>query len=383
MSPVQGKDKRSIEIDLSEVRGKKYRCLPGCGLCCLCQPELLPDEVMVFKQHSPDAVVKIKRPHLHFAVALKREVGSCVLLDRRRCLVHDQRPHFCQQFPFHFHVGDQVRVEMDLSCRGAWVDDGHDVMPEVEELLRANMPAIEDTLPRSRAVYAEFKSNCVEAGVWRNPEDLREEIAVRSDRLADIAYLGEMLRRSYEDDEMDIGEMDQMFDPDGVDMEELAEAAMNDSMESLTSTDLVHLPVYCDPDMSWNLFMAHKGMLHWKVLDEDGEIVDVDVIDPRDIKLMMPTEDGAEVMRNYMLTLNHRDSFMGSAYYMVDAYGYQDDLDNVYFGAMASSALDLLWRASLLAHLYGRDKLDAEGLREGIIFFDMDRMDAPTIGAFI
>ena len=49
---------------------------------------------------------------------------------------------------------------------------------------------------------------------------------------------------------------------------------------------------------------------------------------------------------------------------------------------MATSALDVLWRAALLSSVYGT-KLDAKGIREGIIYYDMDRLDAPTIGSFI
>jgi hypothetical protein len=65
-----------------------------------------------------------------------------------------------------------------------------------------------------------------------------------------------------------------------------------------------------------------------------------------------------------------------------DDYGYEDELTNVYYGALASSGLDLLWRASLIAYLNG-SALDEAGIMEGIIFYDMDRLDAPTIGAFM
>jgi hypothetical protein len=44
--------------------------------------------------------------------------------------------------------------------------------------------------------------------------------------------------------------------------------------------------------------------------------------------------------------------------------------------------LDMIWRASLIAHVNGK-KLDGEGVREGIIYYDMDRLDGPSIGAFI
>ena len=48
----------------------------------------------------------------------------------------------------------------------------------------------------------------------------------------------------------------------------------------------------------------------------------------------------------------------------------------------AALTIDLLWRASLLDHFFGFG-MGAEGMREAIIFYDMDRLDAPTIGAFV
>jgi hypothetical protein len=96
----------------------------------------------------------------------------------------------------------------------------------------------------------------------------------------------------------------------------------------------------------------------------------------------MPEGDGSEVFRSYMSTLNRRDSMLGYACFLVDDYGYEDNLANTYYGAMAAAALDLLWRSSLIAYMRG-GKLDRQGMIEGIISYDMDRLDAPAIGAFI
>jgi hypothetical protein len=55
---------------------------------------------------------------------------------------------------------------------------------------------------------------------------------------------------------------------------------------------------------------------------------------------------------------------------------------NTYYGSLAVTIMDLLWRASLLDHFFGFG-MGAECIREAIIFYDMDRLDAPTIGAFV
>lgn len=87
-------------------------------------------------------------------------------------------------------------------------------------------------------------------------------------------------------------------------------------------------------------------------------------------------------MADYLRVLNNRDSIVGSTYYLVDEYDYEDYFPNVYMGVLSTSMLDMIWRASLIAHVKGT-KLDGDGVREGIIYYDMDRLDGPSIGAFI
>ena len=57
-------------------------------------------------------------------------------------------------------------------------------------------------------------------------------------------------------------------------------------------------------------------------------------------------------------------------------------MTNAYFGSMAVTVMDLLWRMSMIDHFLGTG-VGAEGVRGAIIFYDMDRLDAPTIGAFV
>ena len=41
-----------------------------------------------------------------------------------------------------------------------------------------------------------------------------------------------------------------------------------------------------------------------------------------------------------------------------------------------------MWRAALLDRFFGTG-FGARGIKEAIIFYDMDRLDAPAIGAFV
>jgi hypothetical protein len=153
-------------------------------------------------------------------------------------------------------------------------------------------------------------------------------------------------------------------------------------LESLSSEDPLSSPVYCDPGGKWSVFISSDGELDMFQLLEDGGMERKQGIDPKKVPLLAPEGLGAKLFVDYLNILNRRDSVLGYAYYLLDDYGYDDELPNVYYGVLASSGLDLLWRSSLIAYLSG-GVLDDKGVREGIIFYDMDRLDAPTIGAFM
>ena len=41
-------DARLMDIDKTELKNKNFECLDGCGMCCLCQPELSEKELTQF-----------------------------------------------------------------------------------------------------------------------------------------------------------------------------------------------------------------------------------------------------------------------------------------------------------------------------------------------
>lgn len=195
---------------------------------------------------------------------------------------------------------------------------------------------------------------------------------------AELPYLAHVLDLSAEDDLMSLPDA-----PGGaVDAAELQRSVMEMGLESLAAEDVFSAPVYCDAKWRWNLFLVKDGGLKWAFLKDDGTLDAAGEVDPAKVKLLTPEGEGREVFLSYMRTLNRRDSMMGYAAYLVDDYGYEDHLSNTYYGVMATTALDLLWRSSLVAYLHG-GRLDREGMIEGIISYDMDRLDAPTIGAFL
>jgi len=157
---------------------------------------------------------------------------------------------------------------------------------------------------------------------------------------------------------------------------------METSLDSLSARDIIDAPVYCDEKGDWNIFRSDGERIGWSRLEESGDVSPIARIDPSEVRLLEPSGGGLALLKDYVRTLNGRDSVLGYAYYLVDNFGYEDFVSNVYFGVIATAVLDLLWRASLLGRLKG-PMSGKEGVREGIIFYDMDRLDAPTIGAFV
>ncbi len=366
------------EVDYSEVTGRRVECPEQCGMCCLCQPEVLPEERKFFKSNYPQFLVRSGGPEPYTALALKKGRGSCVFLDCRRCKVYDHRTAYCRQFPYHLYAGERLQVELDLSCRGAWTGRGNDAVAEAKELVSAASDRISKLMAESSAVYREFMANCREAGVYQDPSLLRMSLAENISMFADPAYLTRILDMSQIEPVMTLSGLSPDSRPD---MEALEEAGMDLAMESMSSEDPLSVPVYCDPQWNWNMFMAVDGKIEWMVMDDEGELHHKAFADASEIRLKFPEGEGRDVLMSYIRTLNGRDSFMGSVFSLMDENGYEDDMANSYFGCMAVSVLDLLWRMSMLDHFMGIG-CGADGVREAIIFYDMDRLDAPTIGGF-
>lgn len=368
-----------FEIDYSEVAGRVVECPPECGMCCLCQPEVLPEERPFFKKNHPSCLVRSRGPEPYTALALKKGRGSCVFLNGRRCSVYQNRPTYCRQFPYHLYASDRLQVELDLSCRGAWTGKGASAIDEARSLVASAEGRIAEALEQSRAVYSEFYANCREAGVMADPSGLRMSVSENIDMFADLSYLGRIMDMSQIEPIMSI----RGIQPDRqLDMNGLTEAGRDAAMESMSSEDPLSVPVYCDSKWNWNMFMAVDGTIEWMVMDDEGELHHKAFADADAIQLRVPDQAGQAVLRDYVSVLNGRDSFMGSVFSLMDENGYEDDMTNSYYGCLSVTVMDLLWRMSMLDHFMGTG-CGADGMREAVMFFDMDRLDAPAIGAFV
>nr|MBP7087183.1 YkgJ family cysteine cluster protein [Methanomassiliicoccales archaeon] len=259
---------------------------------------------------------------------------------------------------------------------------GDDAMAEGLKLVQDNEAEIRRTLKESVPVYREFTLNCLEAGLDVDVGKARSQVAARLDELTDLRLIASLLEGSVEEDELSIAGLKAKPTLDGKTMNELSHSALEMVTDSMAADELFQAPVYCAPDGSWNLFRVLGQKVEWHVMDTEGDVRKKDELPIKDIRLKQPEGHDRQVLRDYLKILNNRDSFMGYAFYLIDDYDYEDPWPNVYGGVLSTSVLDLLWRTSLIAAFFPGMK-DGERMKEGIIFYDMDRLDAPTLGAFI
>jgi len=368
-----------LEVDLSPAEGYLFTCIDGCELCCLCQPEVMPREVAFFKEHYPERLIMVDEVYQHLALATREGGGPCSFLLNGKCEIYDHRPRFCRQFPFHLYMGERVQAEIDLSCRGVWLDRGESASSIVEKIVQENQDELAELLVQTRSSYLQFWDNCRVAGVEHDIEELRADLEAKVDEM-DMTYLARMLELSTDDSEI-VSPIEKGAPLDRGEMADLERAVMESALSSLESDSPYDAPVYCDQKGRWNLFEVREGEVHWQILDREGDLNYIAPIDPVEVRISETALLDTVAFKDYLRTLIRRDSFWGQAFYLEDLYGHEDYLSNTCIGTFANSALDLLWRTNLLGKALNIE-VGEELMREGLIFYDMDRLGAPTIGAF-
>ncbi len=378
-----------LEVDLSELSGRSYRCIENCALCCLCQPELLPDEEARFRA-DPRLAEGVTDRHISSevkgaALKLRGAHGSCWFLAGRRCRIYGDRPHFCRAFPVSVFVGWRVQLNANLSCRGIGLpgerleDVGKGLLEEYGD------SRLRDELKAAGRVFSDFVKNCREAWVAQSFSSLRDAGRALGDELMDGIGLSRVLtyaetgRTAQNSPARDIVKKVRRTEPEA----DIEERALIDGTELFDLHDLSLLPIYLDENLTWRIFRLVGRKIVGYELAEDGGTKETSSTDPDEVELLPMGAGAKEAMKEYLGTVNSRDCFLGHAAYLCDSENYDYNLAQVYLGALANNALDLWWRASFLAHLKGKDSLGRPEVREGIVFFDMDLLDLPTIGAFI
>ncbi len=389
MDNTHHRSDQQLEIDFSELEGRTYRCIDSCALCCLCQPELLLDEEARFSA-DPKLAEGVSRKHISpdvrgAAIKLRGAHGSCYFLKDKRCTIYQDRPHFCRSFPINVFVGWRVQLNANLSCRGLGLP-GESLETIASDIVAKYGPErLGKELKEANQVFTDFVRNTRDAWVSQSFTSVRHAGRSLMDELSDEIGLSKIL--SYAESgntrqnasPMDLARLARKADAEA----DIEERALIDGTELFDLPDLSLLPVYIDTTLTWRIFKLVGKEIVGSVLSEDGQIDEFSRTNPSEVSIMPLTGDGRKAFQEYISLVNNRDCFMGHAAYLLDAEGYEFNFGQVYLGALATNAIDLWWRSSFLAHLAGKHELGPGEVREGVVFFDMDLLDLPTIGAFI
>jgi len=377
------------DADLSELDGSTYSCLDGCALCCLCQPELLSDEERTFRG-DPGLSVGLADRHISpevtgAAIRLQGAHGACHFLRGRRCSIYQRRPHYCRAFPISVYAGWRIQLSVNLSCRGIGLP-GEELAAVGKALLAGyGTKGLADELESARRVFDEFTRNTRDAKVSQSVQSVRGAASALMDEFTEELGLSRMLayaetgRTRQNSSPQEIARRARGAEPEA----DVIDLGVSIGTDLFDLEDLSYLPVYVDEKLDWKVFRLEGGDIVGYDLHEDGRTEERSRTQPSDIALLPMTAGGRKAFGDYLMTVNGRDCFMGHAAHLLDTEGYTYNLAQVYMGALADTAVDLWWRASFLAHLKGRDSLDEKGVKEGIVFFDMDLLDQETIGAFL
>ncbi len=379
-----------LEIDISEIKGRSYTCLEGCALCCLCQPELLPEEEAKFRA-APSLAEGVAERHISpdvrgAAIKLRGAHGSCHFLnENRRCSIYHERPHFCRAFPVNVFVGWRIQFNANMSCRG--LGRKGERLESIAECVLQDYgdEKLKRELKEARRVFTEFIQNTREAWVSQSFSSVRGAANALMEELTEEPGLSRLLtyaeRGSTRQNASagDLARLARKTEPEA----NIEERALIDGTELFDLPDLSLLPIYLGQDMRWTIFKLEGREIVGFRLSGDGSTEETSRSDPSSTELLPLTNNGRAAFKRYLSIVNLRDCFLGHAAYLCDAEGYEFNFGQVYLGALANNAVDLWWRASFLASLNGKKELGQDEVEEGIIFFDMDLLDLPTIGAFI
>lgn len=386
-----------MEIDTAELRGKAFRCIDGCGLCCLCQPELLPRETQYFlsAEQLRKSVTRSSIDSSKRAISMFPSGGPCTLLRDRKCTVYGKRPHFCRSFPVHTHLMWRVQLTADMTCRGVWrawqgtVPDGYEDLESygLRELHTCHTAKLESELREAAEVYRSFVDNCGESGVWTDHVSMRYSAGelIRQGYFSSISGMGRILDAAESSRD---GGADFMSALKTVGAERGAAAAsavMEELLDEILSIDRIdEMPVFVDGKLGWHLFRRGTGkpdgVSKLRLGDRGGASEEEEFV--LNLKDVAVSESGEVPIAEFASLTNSRDVFLGFVYYLTDDADYDSDVYTTYVENLAVTQLDLIIR-SALANPASAGRLGRNEIADGIVFIDMDIHDAPTIGSVI
>lgn len=330
-----------INIDLSPLEGLDFACVEGCALCCLCEPEIMENEV----EGVINAGGKENINFLEGTYFIKRRgtASPCVFLRDRRCTIYDARPHFCRTFPVHMFAGWRLQAVANMSC------------PGLKKSAKSSLKGLLD-------IY-------------------------------DDAYLDEELHtaaKDYADVGIDMGMHPYLFDD--LDVRSKVESALaspdpdlaTELAEDTFSLDWEFLPIFLGPNLEWLTARLRGKILTLYEIEETGKTQKKQTIELKDIELIPMTGEGKKRARNYLNYLFQLDYIKDHCLWIYTQDRTMDPIDTMN-DLIKETTTELWWRAALSQFIAGEqeDALSEEEIQTGIRMLDMDILDVQTIGHWI
>jgi Fe-S-cluster containining protein len=377
-------------MDSTGTEGLYFHCLEGCGLCCLCQPELIGKENKRFSK-DPDLKKGITRVSVtgpkgrNYSLKLKDDKGSCFFLRDRRCGIYNDRPTYCRLFPIHFHLGERIQVVVNKSCRGINSQQIGDPVSDVADecLSLAKKGGLLKGLDKVELMYQQFYDNYIQGSSELLPDNLKTHIIP----LLEENWFQNFVKRSlaYSSSEGNIPIDLKTLGPFLVELgsPDVLDAALEGAADTFLDDDLTKLPVWTDGELNWTVCRITGPNVEQCVMGDDGGLKIVKKVALEKVGLRKFGPGVEEIFQAYSKRVIELDLTYGYAAYLKSITEDDDPFIKVYLGALGTILLDLWWRTSLLAALSDEELITEEIAREGIIAYDMDYLDLPSIGGFL
>jgi Fe-S-cluster containining protein len=343
-------------IDTSLLDGIRFRCRPGCGLCCYTTPAVDPAEGERLIQIDPNLELLEGEGSWKF-VAARGDGGACGLLSECRCRAYAVRPFCCQEFPLSVHLGLRPQATAVLSCPGVSFvgDDGAEgearVAPaplglEVElaavEVEYARAPAARRLSESSRR-WSTLRNRLRRRGGWSEPSEIRAEL--RPEVLTEV-------RSHYPPPSPPSGE---------------------DGVESL--------PMWFDPGKGLVAVSEHAAGWEVRTVEETGTRSRSLGVWPAPSEPPRLTAPGERVLGRYLELLLDRDFTFWAAAERVRT-GRDRSLPGAVREDLGQFGALVLARAELIDRFRsgGGRSLGPDLVREGVRATDGEFLDRPTLG---
>ncbi|HEV8361093.1 MAG TPA: YkgJ family cysteine cluster protein [Candidatus Thermoplasmatota archaeon] len=363
-------------IEASELRGQTFSCLEGCGFCCLCQPGLSVAERGRFRGPLREAVAPGGD-----ALRIVGQAGPCALLSRERaCTQYDLRPRGCRSFPYHTTLSWRAQVNLNRGCPGTWAHGPAaargfapaEALPPARETVEA--------LRAAQAAWRAFARQARAASVYEPPARVRARLRACAPLLRTERGLAAGLALA--EAGLPVGPRALRAGLGEARVEALHGFLEEQARATFGQQDAKRLPIFVDADdgFRWLAFRLRGDALERLAITPAG------ALQPRGEQPLAPLpllarDAGAErLFAAHAGVVVERDLLYGLAAFMLDRLGYGEPFASAALRELCAALGDLWVRAGFLARFDGDVALDGRAMARGVGFFDMDFLNAPTIG---